>query len=272
MAIPYTLIKTLEGKEPYLESKGRKPKQQAKYLMDENMKGIHLGACLDSCRWGGQIDVIWEMNINEMIGFIQNWMNQNPDNFQNLWHEKKISELYTQFELPYIRHKTCPRDKNHKGIFLDKKGKFRCAHTEIQRFKPSFIGENEAYFDSLSKLKEITFRDTQEEEYPITTEDWENYGEIENMPTSLQEEYNAWTDKIQEERTVEVNNPCFAILSDKRTVLSLETILKRLNLSPQTNTKILFPFDGWTLAFYAQKWYEQNPIGNASAFEPQKPI
>jgi len=194
--------------------------------MQGNMKGQYLGRCLDSCRWGSQTTVMYEMTVRDMISFIENWMHQNDENFQDLWHERTIEELFEKFELPHIHHENCPVKEYHIGTIEDLGRRIRCSY----------------------KLKPIT-----------------------NL------------------------NVCYAILSDKQRILSLETVLNRLNLRPkfkrvyinpelgineprdlmsesnsvhmEPNDKVEFPFDGWDLAFYVQKWYEQLPNGTAPVFE-----
>ncbi|MEK6880173.1 MAG: hypothetical protein AABY22_11215, partial [Nanoarchaeota archaeon] len=101
-------IRTLERKEPYLDNERRSQKKQFEFLMQNgNMRGHYLGACLDSCRWGGQTTVMWETNIKELMDFIQNWREQNNDD-PNLYHELPIERLYKRFELPHIDHEKCP--------------------------------------------------------------------------------------------------------------------------------------------------------------------
>ncbi len=243
MTISYAFVKVMQGQEPYLDSSGRMPKEQARFLKHTgNMREKYLGACLDSCRWGSITTIMYDMNIKEMVSFIQNWINQNPKNFQSLWHEHAIEDLYTKFELPFINHKTCPKNKEHTRTIKDLGGKLRCAH--------------KVEINSVPKKQDF----------------------------------------------------CYTILSDIETILSLETILRRLNLNPEFQTvycggypysiepckklhklnaeereryslfhrcmghteltnQIEFPFDGWTLAFYAKKWYEQLPNGQAPLFE-----
>ena len=121
MGIPYAFVRALKGEKPYLDKESRLPKQQAEFLVQEgNMRGKYLGVCLDSCRWGSQTTVMYEMDINGLIGFIENWMHQNAGNFQDLWHERQINELYKTFELPFIRNETCSVDSNHNDVILDR--------------------------------------------------------------------------------------------------------------------------------------------------------
>lgn len=186
------------------------------------MKNEYLGACLDYVRWGGQTTVMYEMSTLELIDFILEWMVQNRENL--IWHPENPPE---EISLPYIDHKNCPVNKDHKGRIKDIDGRIRCAH----------------------KVKEIG--------------------------------------SSRDER-------CYAIISDKGCILPLEEILDRLNLEntfyiiyciehglsdtftpPWERAKCklygdeeclghtvwpsrtIHPFDGWYLAWYVQKWFEQ---------------
>lgn len=300
MGLPYAFIRVFEDKDPTLDKSDRNPKQQTRFLLKNgNMKGQYLGACLDSCRWGSTMTVMYEMDVNEMISFIQNWMKQNKDNFRGLYHEKKIEELYKKFELPHIHHEKCPRDENHRGILRDLDGKLRCSASKEQKLKPSYVQTYEI-FDEESQTTKKTYY----EEKPfclVPDDEWDE--------PSLDEEvkkYQAEMEKYeQEEENFVVKDTCHAIISDKDYVLPLETVIKRLNISPKNrmircdkcspeelkkipkesremcedrgfclshpvpNNELVFCFDGWDLAFYVQKWYQQVPDGNASLFAPE---
>lgn len=258
MAIPYEFIRVMKGKKPSdLEREKRLPKQQLEFLMQNgNMKGKYLGACLDSSRWGSQTTVMYEIDIKGLINFIQNWTSQNPENFQQLYHEERIEKLYTKFELPHIDYKVCPRNENHKGTVTDLSGRVRCAHKEEKRFRPSFLEVYGSYLDKLANISRLDFVESHPRNLGYDKEDPE-----------LQLLLDKWN---TEERTAVYADFCYAILSDKEYILPLETILKRLEVtSPfyerQGNTE--FPFDGWDLAFYVKKWYEQFPNGQAPLFE-----
>jgi hypothetical protein len=300
MGIPYEFIRVLEGKRPtYLDIGERLPAEQAQFLMqNENMKGKYLGACLDSCRWGSYTTVMYEMTINGMIGFIQNWMSQNQGNFQ--WHERKIDEMHTRFKLPHIDHNKCPRNNNHNETIMDLLGRVRCARKSEKRFKPSYLHSYEA-FDMLAGTTRVEYLEDQPQN-PLTDGDvWdEKTGELLSVDKEIYEKYLADKERFdEEERTEIVDDFCYAIISDRDVVLPLETVIKRLNLRPETievycksqeysypaecnkvdelskeekkmyeligrcqghiqpNNKIEFPFDGWDLAYYVQKWHEQ---------------
>jgi hypothetical protein len=305
MGIPYAFLKAMKGEEPYMIKSNRLPKEQAEFLMKKsNMKGKYLGACMDSCRWGSPTTVMYETNVKGMIDFIRTWMQQNEGNFKNLWHEKQIEESYTKFELPFIHHETCPRDKEHKGVVRDLGERLRCAHKSEQRLKPSFA-ESWNSFDELSGMEQRQFYENEPRD--PTPEDIEDE-ETGEMLSVNNEEYEAYLQEADlfehEEPIFLVNDACYAIISDKGRIMPLETIIKRLNLRPESETvycdmsgpckrvkelskeeqeehdllgicrghyqphnKIEFPFDGWDLAFYAQKWYQQLPEGKALVFE-----
>lgn len=294
MAIPYPFIKVMNGdKSPNLEGIEKKsPKKAMKYLMEgHNMRGKYLGACLDSCRWGSPVTVMWETDVRGLMRFIQRWRDENNDDL-NLYHEVPIDRLYTRFELPHIQHKQCPRDEKHRRNFLDAGGRIRCGERSVRRFRPSFI-ESYAFFDELSQMRIRNFF----EEEPTDP----SYTDDEGEWVHPEEEYSKYLKAIDrfnlETETEPVVDVCYAIISDKDLVLSFETILQRMNLARQTKTvycgndptrrgckrvseldegdrrayefsgscpghgdrvkEVVFPFDGWDLAFYLQRWREQ---------------
>ena len=303
MGLPYTFIRVFQGQEPNTldsdrDKSDRAPKDQAKFLMQgNNMKGELLGECLDSARWGGQRTVMYEMDVHGMIGFIQNWVKQNK-NFQRLWHEREISELYSKFELPYTKHDICPSDKEHKAKTNDLEGRLRCIQVDEQKLRPSFVVSYE------TNGKRVYFEDPPSDPRP---DDWDENPEDEKYFKKLYNFYLARLKKFEkEEPTFIIRRKCNAIISDEGVVLPLETILIRLCLDPmvtrhcydgfqgctpkrlaempeeerefysgripcsghyEANDHLEFPFDGWDLAFYVQKWYEQVPNGKAPWFE-----
>ena len=288
MGIPYAFIRAFQKKEPFLDKEKRLPKQQEIFLRREgNMKGLYLGACLDSARWGSQTTVMYEMIKKRMISFIHNWMNQNNDNFESLWHERKIEDLYKRFNLPHINHEFCPVNKNHKERISDLGGRIRCSHMDKRYLRPSFI-EQISSGGTFHFFERDPYNDLPQNESEWSDKDRE-----------IIEQYEL------EEPTAEIIEPCYAILSEKGRILSFETIINRLNLRPETKTvycpgnedfaplskkkgctkerlkemdkeerlryedinlcpghsepndKIEFSFDGWDLAFYVRKWWEQ---------------
>ena len=74
------------------------PKEQLTYLLEGNMQGEYLGACLDSCRWAGRDSIMYEMNISELVDFIDNWMGQNDD------FPSRFNENPTDVQLPPCYH------------------------------------------------------------------------------------------------------------------------------------------------------------------------
>ena len=300
MGFPYAFIRIFQGKEPFLKRGNRTVKGQAKYLMKpDNMHGKYLGACLDSCRWGGQTTVMWEMNIKEMISFIQAWFEQNKKIFKHLFHERKIKDLYKRFDLPHIHDETCRRDNKHTETIKDLAGRLRCAHETKKYLKPSFITSYNP-FDRHAQMDKFEFYES-EPLNPLPTPDpFDDAMNMEDIIEMHKEEYEAYQEELylyETEKPVEIRNICYSIISDKHMILPLETILRRLNLekegevvycnyfagpckridelSPKQKedyaffrtcpghyepiNRIVFPFDGWDLAFYVQKWWEQLP-------------
>ena len=317
MDIPYAFIKVLSGEgNPFLDSDGKSAKQQAEYLMTSpNMRGLHLGACLDSPRWGGRTTIMYEMSVRGLISFIQSWAIQNPYGIPDLVHERGIDELFTRFELPYINHKTCPRDEKHRGTLMDMGGRIRCGHTTIQTVKPSFTRVYDKGFDKLSEMDTLEMYEHEPEE-PLT------WGEDSDCMVLVDDEgeirkYKEEKERYNGEEPFRIIDPCYAMISDKGKVLSLEKIISRLNLEPPTvmnkcpserskggfydescrrlgeltprkrrqyeeldrclghedpNEKTIFPFDGWTLAFYVLRWHQQLPNGQAPLFDNKPKI
>ncbi|MEK6932388.1 MAG: hypothetical protein AABW56_01180 [Nanoarchaeota archaeon] len=100
MRIPYKMRRVLEGKETsFLKESTRNPKAEAEFLMGSNhMKGYYLGDCIDSCRWGSIMTIMYKMDIKNIIGFIQSWMRQNENSFQNLFHERNWEDLQIYYK------------------------------------------------------------------------------------------------------------------------------------------------------------------------------
>jgi len=170
----------------------KSPKKQAEFLVQkENMKGEYLSDCLDSCRWGSQTTVLYDMSIKQMISFIQKWMQQNKHNFQNLFNERKIEEAYTKFELPYINYELCPRNKEHEGVIKDLTGRLRCAHKSQQKFKPNFV----RHWDFFDKLSGMTRREYSEDEpsNPFPDDAWN-----EETDELWKEEYKRYQEELEQ--------------------------------------------------------------------------
>ncbi|MDP3734337.1 MAG: hypothetical protein Q8R37_03840 [Nanoarchaeota archaeon] len=259
MPIPYDLIRHFEGKKPLLERDSRSVEEQTDYLLQSGkMAGIPLGACLDSCRWGSKTTTVYEMSVQGIVSFIQNWMAQNPDNYQQLFHERPLEEIYTKLELPRIKHEKCPRDEKHQGTVTDFEEKKRCTFRKKRHFRPSFM-ESYKEFDELAQLERKHYY---ERDFTTSRE----------KRIYLQEK----------DQMTEITDHCYAILSDKDVILSLETVLRRLNLYPETNVKVFkdtppkptnkyqFAGDGWDVAAYTQKWYEQLPGAELPPFREEQ--
>ena len=279
MGAEYPILDMLESERAQIAKKGGLPKERAEFLLQPgNMKGKYLGACLDGCRWGSQTTVMYEMSIKGMIDFIQNWMQQNEDDFPELFHG--MQDDYKDLELPHINHKICPKDRSHKGTVMDLGGRLRCAHTGEIRLRPSFVDQYNT-FDVHAQMMRTEYLES-----PPIRRDSKKFGQYE-----------------QEEKTFVVHDACLAIISDQQRVLSLETIIRRKNLRPElvreychytgpckrmdessewhrestkltgmcpghdeTNDKVEFHFDGWKLALYVMRWWRQTSDGSAPLF------
>ena len=265
MSIPYSFLKVLNKEEPYLDRKGRLPEKQAEYLMkNENMKGLYLGACLDSIRWGGEISVMYKLSVSEIVNFIDNWMKQNQGNFEQLFHEKEIGELYKKFELPYIENKKCPKEESHTGRIKDLLGVVRCAHETPIEMRKTFSSRMDLY-DHLSQLRKYQYFEN--EPVPDIPSD---LLEQDGIPKGWE---NEWREYLQKQTRYENEEPqviakdlCLAILSERDVVFSLEKILERLKENSGQLDSI-FTFDGWDMGFYVQRWWEQEPKGKAPLYE-----
>jgi hypothetical protein len=316
MGMPYAFIRVLgDRKEPFLEVPGKTVKQKEQYLRNGHMKDKFLGECLDSCRWGGPVSIMWDMAPRELIGFIQSWFQQNRTSFPRLFHERLLSELYTKFEFPYLDHKQCPiyKDK-HQGKVIDRLGRTRCAHTTFKQVTPGYICEwRPPHMAKDTDMEMIDFWD----EAPTPPEDKfsdDAYGEDGKILDFFKEELEEAVEeyqRYQEAPKTPIRDVCYAIISEPRDMLwSLEKLINRFNLQPKheivycngdpiskckrTNElssrdkkmyevtehcpgheivcNVEVPFDGWDMAFYVQKWYNQFPEGQFPPwFEDQAP-
>jgi|GEM_PF-6909743 len=290
MGVPYAFLKALAGEKPYLDKSKRLPEAQAAWLMKGHMKGRYLGECLDSCRWGSPMTVMYEMSPRELITFVKSWMRQNK-NFEKKFHERPIEEMYTKFELPRISYDHCPRNEDHKRTITDGAGRIRCADVQYQHVKPSyaFMSARNDSFALIPRLEYLESRPPEpSDDMPDDDPDYES-------------EWAEWNAFNEEEPTLTIHDPCYAIIDEGKQILSLENIITRLNLRPPVEharcglngctparwaalsadeknerdrdwclghdilqTKCEFPFDGWDLAYYVQKWWEQ---GSAPLYE-----
>jgi hypothetical protein len=297
MVLPYSWVRMFKGEEPYpLDREDMNPQQQAEFLMlPGNMDGLYLGACLDSCRWGSMTSVMYKMNPQDMIAFIQSWMQQNKGIFERRFHEEDIDRMYNYFYLPHINHKVCPRDKSHRGMARDLGGRLRCTHKSKSRFRPSFI-ESYNTFDDHAQMRRIDVHERKPIDPMLEDVFDEDTGELLECYDEEREKYFRKQERYdEEEKSLVVTDACLAIISDIGKILSLETILRRLNIGDEIRTvycngiggecdrvdelsesdkqsyglvahcpghtdptnELVFPFDGWTLAFYVQKWWNQ---------------
>jgi len=279
------------------------PQGRAIWLQEnDRMKGKYLGACLDGIRWGGETTVMYEMGTRQMIGFIQEWMNQNKGSL--LWHEKQPPK---NFSLPYTDLKECPSDSSHERTVKDMGGRIRCAHQSIIELKPSFV---DAYrtFDERAQAERISFI----EETPIAPGGGPDEDEEDKQYDKDYKKYEKQLAKFENEDPVFIaTDLCYAVLSDKGDILSLEEILNRLNLNRATYTvyctkkglthdfhsydivrcklgewdndmeclghtvytnNTVHDFDGWYLAWHVQRWHEQLPDGKAPVLGKRKSI
>ncbi|MFH1451943.1 MAG: hypothetical protein ABIF88_02075 [archaeon] len=297
MAIPYEMLKVLlgEGSGNLSEIQAMPADKAIKYLIDnpQFMKGRLLGACLDSCRIGTMTTCYWPTDVRGLMDLIQDWREVNDYN-PSFYHERKLGELYSRFELPRITHEKCPRKETHKETLTDLAGRIRCAHREVTLMKPSFIRTDPLSWDKHGQTSLRSFY----EEMPCdpSSEDDETG---EDLTDRIEyEKYLRLRDEFENEEPIKVLDICYAILREPENVpLSFESVLKRLNIQPETklvycgghfgrdipcrrldeldsyekrisessgcnghndvNNAVEFCFDGWTLAFYLQKWKDQ---------------
>ncbi len=279
-------------------------KERMNFLLEkERMKDEYLGACLDYIRWGAPNTVMYEMDTNGLIKFIRSWMKLNEDNL--IWSDEPPSQ---KFELPYINHKNCSRNNEHKGTITDLGGRLRCAQvTRKKKIKPSFTYPFQV-FDKYAQMNELDYSSDELNEPEFFDEDYDEKGVLDKSRQKELERYRREKEKFDAEEPVAVADYCYAIISDRGVVLPLEKVLDRLNILPKTHTvychssislgcarvnelpkeerewamevnicrgheeptrQTVHPFDGWTLAWYIQKWYEQVPGGNSPIFNKE---
>jgi hypothetical protein len=295
MTIAYSFLKCLagEGNGFIAHAKRLKPEKAIEYLMRPGvMRGKLLGACLDSCRIGSMNTCYWPVDVDGMMNLIQRWREENDDN-PGLYHERKLEDLYTKFDLPWIKHEHCPRDKNHKITVVDSAGNLRCGHNTLELIRPSFTVDGSLSWDSHSQTHIRNFY----EEKPADPTNYDEGGEDITDEKGYQE-YLENLERYETEEPIEVKDTCYSIIKESRTKpMAFETILRRENIQPAIKTKycgdafgnlskckkdksrpyclghdvpnsaVEFFFDGWTLALYVQKWKEQ---GDAPWFANKK--
>lgn len=305
MAVYYQFEKIISGicggigRDPNITSLKNISREKAFSLLMQagKMKGQYLGACLDSCRWGSMTTCCWPTDIHGLMAFIQKWRDENNDN-ESLYHEMPIEQVYKKFELPRISYDKCPRDENHKETFEDSAGRIRCGHRTVLEMKLSFI---ETLFpSSVDELSQTRYTPIYENE-PKEPHHFDDDTEEEYCDD---EEYNFYLkemERYEAEEPVQVLDVCYSIIKEPENMpLAFETLLRRLNIQPETktvycgsrsefsrcrrldeldetdrrlaentehcpgheerNNQVEFTFDGWTLAYYLLRWKQQ---GNA---------
>ncbi len=198
--------------------------------LEREMNGLYLGACLESIRWGSETSVLYQLSAREMIHFVKAWQNQNEGEAKNRFIPTELEEAYRSLELPY-REEGCPRDKDHKKRIKDISGRERCGEIkEVLTEGDGVIEVADLLSDQMRKKRFYEFgRDPAYFEKPVNQESW--------------------------------IDPCYALIVKPEEVLALETILERKTIVKGLpfveDQRLIFPFDGWTLAAYIKKWSEQ---------------
>lgn len=260
MITPYAFVKVLKGAEPFLDRQDRMPKEQVKYLLGGNMNGLYLGACLDSIRWGAHASVMYEMNAKGLMKFIQAWMRQNTPGFDERFHERRIDELFEKFELPHISYEQCPRDEKHSGTIIDMEGKVRCAYVHRS------VGKGRRYdlflesFDDVSHCRRRKFNSAVVNDacYAIISDETVVLS-LEKIIDRLKLHRNPVMVYCKNPKTGVIRDGCAPEIVRLMTPEQLKIYDPYLpcpghRIEPE---KIEFPFDGWALALFVQKWYEQ---------------
>ncbi|MCX6748566.1 MAG: hypothetical protein NT076_03095 [Candidatus Pacearchaeota archaeon] len=244
------------------------PTERIAYLLGgDRMKGLALGACLDYIWWGGKTSVMYDLGTSGLIHFIKNWQRPNPE---PVWNDKPLPP---RLQLPFINYKACPVDPAHTRKLRDLGGRVRCAEVNILELPPGKIFSGR-YFDKWDGMDAVCYST-----------------EPSNEPGK---------------EPVKIQDACYSVISDKGIVLSLQTVLDRLNIVPnirtvncnnnpfspckrvdelrdcekrlydtarhcpgheEENPVTVHPFDGWTLAWYVQRWHKQLN-GEAPVFNP----
>ncbi|MFQ6010205.1 MAG: hypothetical protein ACE5J7_03750 [Candidatus Aenigmatarchaeota archaeon] len=253
-------------------------------MKKNRMKGLFLGQCLDDIRWGSLTTVMYEMAPREMITFIQEWAKQNPE-IDRKYHHFEDNNL----ELPYKNHKKCPIDENHVGRVMDLDGRIRCDSSVTKSARKRLISVIPAYEDKAEIVKLDILEhsdgldygpplDPSEEDMKCYEKDWEKWKQKEK--SWCRRNNIGWNEKVDYTET------CYAIISDGGAVMSMEEMLKRLNVCEGRykyydkpgkcpcfegefpymhcighrimHEKLVFPFSGWTLAMYVESWAKQH--------------
>jgi len=259
-----------EIRERYMDPKflfyiNREGKKRVEIMREGGMQGQYLGACLDYVRVGAMNACFWEFGGEKgLSSFIKEWMEMNKENL--IWSDEPIPATLS---LPHIDYKNCPKDERHNEkhkAIVDLGGRVRCAHVSSGEMKPNYIHKFE-HFDKCSMLPRIDMHESKPDEPYIEDDDYDENGILNEYDRKRLEEYEREMREFEAEEPVIVRDPCYAIISEpKNMILPLEKILSRLNIAGRTNRYVGFPFCGWTLAWYVQKWHDQVPNGQAPLF------
>lgn len=230
--MPHT---SLEIMERWMDPKfkffiNRKGSVQAREIFlrkDKRMQDEYLGACLDYVRWGGQMEVMYELGTPGIIGFVQHWMKENEGNL--IWNDKKPDK---NFSLPYKPHDTCKERKSHKEVVEDGEGRTRCANDSCYKV----ISEREI----ILPLEEVLDRL--------------------NKESRLETVY--CPKKVNED-----NPKCRGLEYFSRDEMFHGSYNENCLGHEREKNITIHPFSGWTLAHYVQKWHEQSSSGKASVFK-----
>ncbi|MEM4271652.1 MAG: hypothetical protein QXD13_01000 [Candidatus Pacearchaeota archaeon] len=274
------------SKDPkFLFYEKRSEGDKIRIMKEGGMKGQYLGACLDYVRRGVMNACFWKLEkggIKGLIEFIQSWMNVNKENL--IWSDQPLPD---ELELPYIHYENCPTDKSHKETIKDCAGRVRCAHVSEKFIKPSFLRCYE-FEDNYSLTNKIGFVEIEPMEPDFCDDDYDKNGNLTSNARERLKEYNEEMKKYETEEPIVIKDYCYAIISEpKASVMPLEKILKRLRINDEFKNVyckdykckhsesngdeklsrcfghrkmekwVGFPFCGWTLAWYVQKWHEQ---------------
>lgn len=270
------------------------------------MKGHYLGACLDKTRWGSIFDCMWPVTLKGLVELIGKWVEVNKDRVPELMYGEKLNDFYPDVSVPYINHEFCPRHKEHDETGSYEDGTLRCTHRTVNWLKPSFVEEYQGFdslaqcnkieycerppIDYLPNEAYETGLDDFFKQNPCWKKDYERYSEQKA--------------KFEKEELAAFTEVCFAIIREQDSVLPLEEVLRRKNLIPETtpvycpgmqcsaeriatmpcdekvvydlsyrcpghsepDNRFIVGMDGWALAAYVQKWWEQTPAGRAPLF------
>lgn len=242
-----------------------------------SMSHVSLGEFLDFNSFGGGNFVVWRMDNKDLVGITNKWIrSQIPkkewekipvQGFSNTYRYEEVSReydyLWNRFhsafeeELPFIDRESCPVEETHERTIRDFSGRLRCAHLNIERYKPGFVKT----FQNGSGRR-ISFL----EEEPM--EPFIDERVLEELGSDVyDEELEAYRREMirfeGEERSLEVHDFCYSVISDVGNYLPLESVFKRLDVSRNfSNSKDIsvFPFSGFTLANFVKVWWDQKGL------------